>query len=67
MKLKWVRNKDFKWSKANEPFDCFIIIDGEIKKATYEGIFSFKYGVCGRNVPTHIMKIKTPKLPTENE
>lgn len=67
MKSKWVKKEDFNWEKENDFFDCFIFFNGEVVKARYEGVFNFKYGVCGRGVPSHIMKIKTPKPPYENE
>ena len=66
MKSKWIKKEDFNWEKEKDFFDCFIFLHGEVIKAKYEGVFSFKYGVCGREAPSHIMKIKKPKPPTEN-
>ncbi len=65
MKSKWIKTTDFKW-KQDEKFDCFIFMDNKVVKAKYDGGFTFNYGVCGRLHPTHVMKIKTPKPPIEN-
>jgi hypothetical protein len=63
MNCRWIKTEDFNFSKETE-FDCYIFWDNEVKKAKYEfKQFSFNYGMCGIKVPSHVMKIPTPKSP----
>jgi hypothetical protein len=66
MKSKWIKVGEFDFVNETE-FDCYIFIHGEIRKAHWNlKIFDFKNGMCGKNVPTHVMKIKVPKKPKIN-
>lgn len=65
MKAKWVKTADFKFGDDDD-FECFIFMDSRVVKAKFSnGGFTFKYGICGRLHPSHVMKIKTPKPPVQ--
>lgn len=63
MVCKWIKTEEFNFDKETE-FECFIFMEGRVLKVKYFiNTFSFNYGFCGRKVPTHVMKISTPKEP----
>jgi hypothetical protein len=63
MLCKWVKTEDFDFKKETE-FDCYIFMDGQVRKATFhKTTFSFNFGWCGTRVTSHVMKIPAPKPP----
>lgn len=67
MKCKWIEIDKFDFENESE-FEGYIFLHGEVKKAKWDKkIFSFNFGMCGRKVPTHVMKISIPKPPKTNK